>query len=712
MNRGTILLVEDEVVIALDMESRLADMGYAVNKTVYSGEDAVAVVDECEPDIILMDILLSKEMDGIHAARLIRRRHDVPIIYMTANADAATVERARDTLPYGYLNKPVDDRDLSTTLDSALHIHRMEKRLRQSEEKYRSLVEDISDMVYTVDEYGHITYISPVVKELFQYSPEELMGKNFAEYIHPDDIPRMKESIIKIMAGTRNEPHEYRFAARSGEYRWMRASSRSITAGGKFAGFRGVMTDISAVKLADQRLHRSEQRFRSIIEQAADEIFVHGMDGKLIDVNRAACENLGYSREELLSLTVWDVDPDAGGREDHQIFWPNLPATFEARHKKKDGSVYDVEVRLGLIEIDDENLVLAIVHDITEQKKNARDLADSERKYRMVVDNANDLILVIRDGVIRFISPRALELTGYSQEELAGRSFLEYIHPEDHERLIDAYRRNLEGEQFPKLHDYRILHRDGAARWVIVSGSPVDWEGAPAMLYFLTDITEHKRAEETMKAALREKESLLREVHHRVKNNLQVVMSMLNLQSRRESSEEAVSKFRECRDRINAMALVHEHLYGAENLSGINFGRYLKLLARELHGSYRGGERKIALRVQAEEIELDIARAVPCGLMANELITNALKHAFPEGHRGDRAIDISFERRGDHLLLVIADNGRGIPPGAEKGVGGSLGLSLVPLMASQAAGSIELDRTSGTRFTIRLESQNDPPAAP
>jgi len=265
MTKSRILVVEDELIIALNIKSILESFNYEVPSIAPSGEEAIEQAFSLKPDLILMDIILSGNLDGIDAAARIRDRLDVPIIYLTANADNSTVERARVTEPYGYINKPIHERDLFTNIDSALYKFQMETRLRESEEKYRNLIESINDIVYATDENGLITFISPQITELTGYSVEDILGKHFDYFLHKDDIQYVLE-MFKINTTKIINPVEYRILSRTGKVIWIRSSNRPDFSDSVFTGMKGTITDITLQKTAEEALKLNESRLEALVQ--------------------------------------------------------------------------------------------------------------------------------------------------------------------------------------------------------------------------------------------------------------------------------------------------------------------------------------------------------------------------------------------------------------------------------------------------------------
>ena len=211
----------------------------------------------------------------------------------------------------------------------------------------------------------------------------------------------------------------------------------------------------------------------------------------------------------------------------------------------------------------------------------------------------------------------------------------------------------------------------------------------------------NKRAEEQIGESLKEKEMLLKEIHHRVKNNLAVISSLLSLQSNYIKDKDDLELFRESQTRAKSMALIHERLYQSEDLKRIDFSDYIKTLSSDLFMTYAGDPDRIKLNMDLEHVLVDINSAIPLGLILNELISNSMKYAFPNGENGD--INIKLESKEGEFILIVGDTGVGLPEGLDFKNTGSLGLQLVTSLTDQIDGNIELDQSKGTQFTIKFK---------
>jgi PAS domain S-box-containing protein len=244
------------------------------------------------------------------------------------------------------------------------------------------------------------------------------------------------------------------------------------------------------------------------------------------------------------------------------------------------------------------------------------------------------------------------------------------------------------------------FHEDNLNRDFIVSVNPIFDENNQILgsVHVVHDDTERKKSEKLIEQSLKEKEMLLKEIHHRVKNNLMIISSLLNLQSRYLKDEESRAIFKESQNRAQSMALIHQRLYESTDLKNIGFKEYITTLANELYRNYVKDPSRVGLELEIEDVDIDIDNAIPLGLILNELITNSMKYAFPNDKKGK--ICVSFYKKGDKYILKVEDNGKGFPKDLDYKKSDSLGLQLVTNLTYQIKGEIELDRNEGTAFTI------------
>jgi PAS domain S-box-containing protein len=338
--------------------------------------------------------------------------------------------------------------------------------------------------------------------------------------------------------------------------------------------------------------------------------------------------------------------------------------------------------------------------EISEKEVIRAQLAESEHKYRSIVEHAYEGIGVFQNTSTRYMNPYAISVLGYSEQEILTRPFTDFIHPDDLEISMQRHLDRMAGIEAPQNYLVRIINKAGEIIWVRVNGVRIDWEGEPATLNFLRDVTAMMKTESDLKAALAEKETLLREIHHRVKNNMQIISSLLNLQSYQIQDEGTRLLFEEAQARVRAMALAHEVIYQSESISMVNLADYLPQLCQSLLSAHNLPNRHISMVTDIADIELELSRSVPCGLIVNELVTNSLKHGFPKEKNGQ----ISLTARLDdstNVVLEVSDTGTGLTDETDFNNPQTLGLRLVRLITEQQLnGRIEYASQNGARFSV------------
>ncbi len=555
MSKAKLLIVEDELIIALSLAKSLEKLGYEVVGTTNTGEEAVGLACGKAPDLILMDIILAGTMDGIEAVRRIQKDSDIPVIYLTANADSATVERARDTMPYGYLNKPINDRDLLTNIDSALNKHRMERRLRESEEKYRNLVNSIQDGIVSADENGIITYISPRITEIAGYSETEMVGKNFLTFIHPED----HGEVLRLFGLTKVGKHEYgeyRGITKSGDVIWMRTSGRSMFVDGRFNGAKVVVSDITKQKLVEDEVKRANDEITAANEElqaTVEELEAINQEFEVQNRELVKAKEELLRQEELLRNIVRVVPVGIGYIRDRVLVWVNSTyhdmfgyteegvigkslrmfyatdedfrtgvrkmniqilekgwASFEVKARHESGSIIDVH--LNTVPFDKDNLdggIIFAAMDITEQKRADEALRESEERYRLLIENMSDSVWVLDLTSMEFVfnSPSSVNILGYTPEESRHHKITDIVSPRSLEMVGKLLVGELERDGEPGVDPDRSLtvqleqiHKNGSTVWTEMtlkfirdeSGKPVSIIGSSR------NITKRKMAEKAL----------------------------------------------------------------------------------------------------------------------------------------------------------------------------------------------------------------------
>jgi len=310
------------------------------------------------------------------------------------------------------------------------------------------------------------------------------------------------------------------------------------------------------------------------------------------------------------------------------------------------------------------------------------------------------MLVVGRDGRITFFNEVASALTGYRAGEALGQDYAQLLQaPEG-----GGIRSSIGSQEAVRGFEDVIQLKNGSRATVRGSSAPLKDASGEVIgaIVLLHDMTREKEADEKIKAQLREKEVLLKEIHHRVKNNLQIISSLLSLQSMYIKDKQALGMFKESQNRVKSMALIHEKLYQSKDIARIDFAEYIRNLVGNLIRSYNASPAMVRLNIDADNVSLGIDTAIPCGLIINELVTNSLKYAFPDGRKGEIRVGLRSGIDGDpgKYRLVVADNGVGLPESIEVGKTGTLGMQLVSTLIEQLNGTVVVGREGGTEFVI------------
>ncbi|MDZ7290528.1 MAG: PAS domain S-box protein [candidate division KSB1 bacterium] len=608
----------------------------------------------------------------------------------------------------GYIGSCVDITELKET----------EAALQQSEERYRTLIERMPDGVYRSTPEGKFIDVNlAMVKMLGYESKEELMAIDIKKELYFDTHER-EVVVDALQRAGRDEIDVFRLRHKDGGEVWVEDHGQLVRdAEGKVIYHEGILRNLTERKQAEAALRESEERYRSVIAAMADGIVLHGEDGAILACNASAENILGVSAEQMRGRSSMD----AQWRTIHEDGTPfpgeEHPAMVTLRTGKPCANVimgiHKPTGELTWISINSQPLrrageekpyaVVVSFSDITERKWAEQALRESEERYRLLAENSLDLIgLLDLDGNVLYASPSHYYVIGYTPNELVHHNLFTIVHPEDvppalaaiNELLASGARKTIELRLQKKTGDWIQVEAILAA--IINSADAVH-----RILFSARDITARKQAEERIKASLKEKELLLKEIHHRVKNNLQIISSLLNLQAGYIEDGRACEMFKESRNRVKSMALIHEKLYQSKDFAKIDFAEYIRHLTAHLFRSYGVNSHAIALQVNIDKVLLDIETAIPCGLIINELVSNSLKYAFPSGTNGEIRIDLHSDYDGK-LVLLVSDNGIGFPKSLDFRNTESLGLQLVSTLTDQLNGSIELDRSAGTSFKILL----------
>ena len=446
--------------------------------------------------------------------------------------------------------------------------------------------------------------------------------------------------------------------------------------------------------------------FRLAVEASPVGKIIADRLGQIVLVNAQAEKLFGYDRSELLGKPVEMLVPRRL-RERHpgfrEGFWSEprarpMGAGRDLFGLRKDGTEIPIEIGLTPLSAGGKAYVLSSVVEITERKR-------AEEQFRLAIEAApTGMMMVDGGGYIVLVNAQVEKLFGYTRDELIGAP-VEMLVPEryraGHPVFRSGFFTNPNARPMGAGRDLFGLRKDGTEVPIEIGLNPLTTSAGRFVLSSIVDITERRRTAEQLRASLQEKETLLKEVHHRVKNNLQVISSLLSLQSRSVEDPRAAAMLQESQNRVHSISLVHEKLYEAGDLGRVDFGDYLQALGNHLQGAWAGTEGRVSITVDATGLRLPLDVAIPCGLIVNELVTNAFKHAFPGGRAGAVRVRASVEAEGS-TLLAVEDDGVGIPEmkAARRGAGGTMGMMLVWTLAKQIGAEVAVTVQGGTRVQL------------
>jgi len=595
--------------------------------------------------------------------------------------------------------------------------NQIERDLIKSEELYRLLAENAKDVIFRIllDPLKiKIEYISPAVLEMTGHNPEEFYRDPglLERIVHPedkklhDDMLKSPEKFLK--------PVELRWLDKKGNSFWVELHIIPIyDEDDALVALEGIARNIDDRKIIDLKLVESEDRYRSFAENfhgiayrctiGLETVFIHG----------AVEEITGYSEKEFMDGTIslkGIVHPeDRKYYEDSRKKLSEIPNFYNEigyRILKKGGEMRWIQesVRNICDGTGKPSFIHGAIYDITAEKemedvlrKNAEALKESEARWKALYQYTPVPIYIWqKDGdTFRLVdyNTAAEEITSGVVKGLKGITDLEMY--KDRPDIIEDFRKCFNEKKVIKRDMPYFFSTRNRELFFSVSYAylPPDY-----VIVHTEDITENKEAEERTKTSLREKEALLKEIHHRVKNNLQIISSLLNLQSKYVQNEDALVALRDSQRRIKSMALVHEKLYQSEDLARIDFKEYISSLVSHLLRFYQVTEEKVKLNMDVEDVFLNIETAIPCSLIINELVSNSLKHAFP-GDRGGELI-IRLSKDNGYYSLELSDNGIGFPRDIDFRKTDSLGLQLVINLVEQLDGEIEMVSEKGVTFNI------------
>lgn len=635
------------------------------------------------------------------------------------------------------------DQRLLSVVEDITHRKQAELETVQLWERLELLLSMTSVVVFSSKPEGdyRTTFITSNVSQVLGYAPEDFLGDSrfWINQVHPEDASAIAENLLPLFVQGRHQ-YEYRFLHQDGNYRWVREDLRLLRDNsGQLSEIVGYMADVSDRKTAEIALQQLNQELDRRVQERTAQLNLALSLSRMGIWEWDVQTNRQYWSPENFALFGLHLD-DAGQVLDSQgriisseltndVFltlvhpedWAKVYQ--EVQRSLEEETFYECEYRVVLPSGEIRwhltrtlrilNLQGACIKefgvtlDITRLKQTEIALRQSESLFRRLFEDAPLGIAICSSETGRIFQVNYLfcDMLGYTAAELTEMSFEDITHPEDLLREEVLVAQMVAGERIQYCIEKRFIKKTGEAFWAELTATAL-WDEMENVAYglgMIRNISDRKYAEDQIRASLKEKEVLLKEIHHRVKNNLQIIVSLLRMQSGRVEDPETLMLFREAQNRVQSMALIHELLYQSADFAQINFKDYIQSLVQTLSRTYRASSDQVRVNLKMTDLNLSLDAAIPCGLIINELVSNAFKHAFP----GDRfgTIDIYLESSSSDPIsqqgiITVSDNGVGIPTDLNWEDSGSLGLVIVHSLVTQLRGVIECERTAGTRFKI------------
>lgn len=707
-NRQTILIVDDipDDIIILD---EILKNDYQV-KAATSGEAALKIArSDNPPDLILLDIMMP-EMDGFEVCRRLKqdtRGAMIPVIFLTAKIMTTDEKTGLELGAVDYIRKPVDPDIVLTRVK--MHLEQKERNLCASEIRFRRLFETSKDGVMIFDSGSELVIeVNPSMAKLLGHSQEYFLGKKVSEFGLPENFGKQKSESNNIRQGEyirRSEEPIYTADGREIYVQYFfntySVDNRELTQ----VNFRDITDLVNAEKERDILSARLAHYLSTSPTVTYSLILKDGKTcWKWVSENMPSL--LGYSSGEALVTDWWFDNIHANDRSGALTRIKDLmikeSATSEYRFTRKDRSLVWLHDEMRLVHgIEDSIEIVGTLTDISERKKAEEEI---HLKSEALEATANAVIITDLNGTIRWANHAFEFLSGYTVLEAIGKNPGELVN--SGKQSTQVYRKMWDlilagsvwsGELINRKKSGELYHEEMTITPVSNSANEIT-----NFIAVKSDITERKKAEELITKLLKDKDLLLKEVHHRIKNNMTTIRGLLSMQISTETNAAAAESLRDAESRVHSIMMLYDRLYCTDNYRELSIKDYLQPLTEEIVHSYSNNV-QVAIKTDIEDFILNIRFLSPIGIIVNELITNMLKHAFIG--RVNNMISISAALKDDHVTIILQDNGIGLPESitVEKSTG--FGMQIVGMLSEQMHGKLQVVRGDGTRFILEFNRQ-------
>jgi PAS domain S-box-containing protein len=706
VEKKRILLVEDQAIIALSERLNLEKCGYQV-MTVASGEEAVRIlVMDNVVDLVLMDINLGKGMAGTKAAEVILMEHDLPIIFLSSHTETEIIAEMERITAYGYVIKNSGIIVLDAAIKMALKLFYAHLNIKSMNEKLEATLDALPDLLLEAGLDGRCYDAHFSRTESAKATVSGFIGSNIEEFLSLIAVEAIMSTIREAnekgfclgmqyqeVAGDRNSWRELSVA---------RKADTSLD-----PRFIILVRDISKRKHSEDALADSEVRYRRLFETAQDGILILDSEtGKIMDVNPYLMDMLGYSKEEFLDKAIWDIGTFQNIianqenflelQKNEYIRYDNMPL------ETADGEKVEVEFVSNVYLVGDHSVIQCNIRNIAKRKHKEAQLNLSEIRYRRLFETSGDGILMVdaESGKILDVNPFLISMLGFTKGELLEKALWDIGSSGDVHANKERFK-ELQKKEYVRYEDLPLETAKGEIMQVEII-SNLYWVGSQKVIRCnVRDVSERKKSERKINELLAEKELILKEVHHRIKNNMETISSLLALQAETVESAQAVAALDDAGSRVRSMMLLYEKLYQSSGFDAVSASDYLSSLADEILANFSSVVH-VEVRKEIEDFSLSPKTLQPLGMIVNELLTNIMKYAFVGRPRG--SILISASLRSGRVRVAIEDDGVGMPAELDYDRSSGFGLMLVHILTQQLGGTIRIDRGEGTKVILEFES--------
>ncbi len=728
-SKKTILLVEDEITTLIYTAKILGNFGYNV-VTASSGEEAAEIALRNEDiNLILMDIDLGDGIDGTETAEIILKKRNIPVVFLSSHTKPEIVEKTEKITSYGYVVKSSSTTVLDVSIKMAFKLFMSNQKVMESEERYRTLIESQLEVVCVWLPDTTLTFVNEAYCRLVGKTSDELIGRKWIEFIPEHARSEVLENYKNAVATKQvySYIHEVEGVVGIRWYRWNDVPLFDIE--GNLLHFQSVGHDITERKKIEDALEEKSLFQKTLIDSIPAPVFYKDTNGRYLGFNKAYVEFFGKEESELIGKTVYDISPkdlaDTYNKADIELY--NNPGTqiYESQIKDARGELHDVVFHKAVFYDSGGNIagLIGVILDITESKQTKEKLSLSMN----IVENIQIGLHVYKledlndDRSLRMVyaNPASVEFTGIAVEDVIGKT-LDKNFPGLREKNIPQRYAEVARTKKPLFFediyygDDRVLEN---AFSIKVFPLPDDKVGVS-----FEKITERKKFESDIIVAIqnadifkdqaeqatREKEVLLKEVHHRIKNNMNTITGLLNLQAdTMKDHPAAVNALNDAGNRVQSMSILYDKLYRSIEFKKMSIKEYFPTLIDEIVANFPNSK-FVKVEKKIDDVMISAKILSSLGIIINELITNIMKYAFTGREEGLITVVASSIGAGSkpgstRLRFEIKDNGIGIPESVDVENSTGFGFKLVSMLAKQIGGSIKVERNNGTKFILEFE---------